>query len=310
VEDDDEHQAAEAANQARWLNEKADLHSAGLPVNACLHVHVPATRNKFLGACIDTGTTRTMIEMSQFQHICAVIGATPPLRPSERYFRCGNGVHKSLGAFDLRLPVNNAYIEIECDVVPVQNPLLIGLDAMSKLGATINVPERTWEVSGIKQELRFSDGHLWLDAPEFSSCYSREELYLLHRRLGHPRAERLISLLQKAAPREQTQSTKSELESLVKTCETCQRTRPKPFVFHAKTPDEIVFGHELIVDLFKVDGEYVLQAVDRSTGYTAAEFVSGESTTDIWNALLNIWITRYVTPNVITTDAGSAFCSK
>jgi transposase InsO family protein len=266
----------------------------------------------FLGVCVDTGTTRTMVGSSQFRALCIVMGYTPKLRSSSRRFRCGNLTHPSLGYFSFRLPIGKSHFHsIDVDVVDVSNPFLLGLNDLHAIQARIDLSDFSWTIAGERSKLVHKNQHLWLPLSfDDSCCFTQAELTLLHRRLGHPQADRMLALLRRAKPLDIDKDTKKQLDEIWASCGSCQRTRPKPFVFRAAIPDEVVFGHELIIDLAKCDGKYILHCVDRGTGLNAAKFVSGESARDIWDALLEIWITKYVTPDVITTDAGSAFISK
>jgi hypothetical protein len=298
----------ESSNLARCLREKADQCFVSSSV-AELNTNC---RDPFLGICVDTGTTRSMIGRRQFDALCRMLGYVPKLTPSLRKFRCGNEVHPSLGHFQFRIPVGGSFFQsIEVDLVDVQNPFLLGLNDMQDLAATIDLHDLSWIVNGERNKLELRDQHLWMPLPDIDSCcFTKQELQLLHRRLGHPHTDRIMALLKKAAPSEISAETRTVLNDLIRSCEQCQRTQPRPLVYRVSTPDDIVFGHELLIDLFKLKGKTVLHCVDRGTGLIAAKFVPGETARDIWDTLLEIWITKYVTPNVITTDAGTAFVSK
>jgi hypothetical protein len=57
-------------------------------------------------------------------------------------------------------------------------------------------------------------------------------------------------------------------------------------VFKVAVPDDIVFGHELLIDMAKMDGKYFLHVVDRGTGFTVATVLDGECSRNVWEALL------------------------
>jgi hypothetical protein len=48
-------------------------------------------------------------------------------------------------------------------------------------------------------------------------------------------------------------------------------------VFKVAVPDDTVFGHELLINMAKMDGKYFLHVVDRGTSFTAANVLDGES---------------------------------
>jgi hypothetical protein len=57
-------------------------------------------------------------------------------------------------------------------------------------------------------------------------------------------------------------------------------------VFKVAVPDDIVFGHELLIDMAKMDGKYFLHVVDRGTGFTVATVLDGECSRNVWEAFL------------------------
>ncbi len=78
-------------------------------------------------------------------------------------------------------------------------------------------------------------------------------------------------------------------------------------------PDNIQFNHEIILDLTWIEPrphKPVLHIVDRGTHLSAAEFLVGESSEDIWNTFISCWVTVYVGfPDILSHDFGSAFSS-
>jgi hypothetical protein len=297
---------AEAVNLANDMAESADLIAAGMESQ-----FANEDDSAFRGICLDTGTTRSMIGTGQFEALSRRLRFRPRLHPADRMFRCGNELIRSSGVFDFRLPLGPShFVTVKVDVVRVANPFLLGLNDMKRMRMSIDTQTMTCRVLGIVLAIEERDKHLWLPLPATESCcFTVHELRTLHNRTGHPSTDRLLTLLKKAAPEELDATTRATIDEIVKRCSLCLQTRPKPYVFRVSVPDEAVFGHELLIDLAKIDGKYVLHCVDRGTGLNAARFLNGESAREVWDALLEVWITKYVTPDVITTDAGSAFVS-
>jgi ribosomal protein S17 len=171
------------------------------------------------------------------------------------------------------------------------------------------------EVRGDKIQVQKQGSH-WVIPSERLALYhasinfNKEELGKLHRRLGHPHPDRLLDLLKKAAPEELQKDTRKVLNTLYESCIACSKTKPKPLVFKAAVPDEIIFGHEVVLDMCTIGGKVVLHVVDRGTGFQAADFVVSQRAGDLWEQFLRIRATKYMSPDILTSDAGSAFLSQ
>jgi hypothetical protein len=91
-------------------------------------------KHVFHGACIDTGAQRTVIGLPQARAYPRLVGRVFSTRPSASSFRFGDGPQLSLGMFSIRFPLpGNRFIYRDVDVVPVDIPLLLGLDLMDEL---------------------------------------------------------------------------------------------------------------------------------------------------------------------------------
>jgi hypothetical protein len=202
-------QDSEAVNMAVTLRKHAELCKFGLGPSSSLR----QSGEPFLGVCVDTGTTRTMVGSSQFRALCIVMGYTPKLRSSSRRFRCGNLTHPSLGYFSFRLPIGKSHFHsIDVDVVDVSNPFLLGLNDLHAIQARIDLSDFSWTIAGERSKLVHKNQHLWLPLSfDDSCCFTQAELTLLHRRLGHPQADRMLALLRRAKPLDIDKDTKSNL---------------------------------------------------------------------------------------------------
>ena len=75
--------------------------------------------------------------------------------------------------------------------------------------------------------------------------------------------------------------------------------------------DEVVFNHEVAIDLFWVAGNPVLHVVDTHTGYQNVALPKSLTAQHVRDAFLEAWFTVYVgIPHRIRADQGSGFTSK
>ena len=76
--------------------------------------------------------------------------------------------------------------------------------------------------------------------------------------------------------------------------------------------DEIVFNHEIEVDVMWIDSEPILHIIDRGTRYSVCKYITCSQTAEnLWNMILEFWINVFTGfPNIISADRQSAFRSK
>ena len=161
----------------------------------------------------------------------------------------------------------------------------------------------------LKVKLVLKLGHFYLPWPESLMFYSRKELLRIHRRFSHPSTTKMMALLERSDPTKIDSETRKILGDIVAKCNSCQRMAKKPFVFQVSMPDDIVFNHEVYLDLLWIEPRPhvpVLHIVDRGTYFSAARFVPKESAEAIWNTFVSYWVSIYVGfPNII-----KAVCSQ
>jgi transposase InsO family protein len=82
--------------------------------------------------------------------------------------------------------------------------------------------------------------------------------------------------------------------------------------FQISVLGEVKFNREIRLDLmFLGKREPVLHVVDWGKNFNAATFLKGESSEEIWNALILCWSRVYCRDQQeILTDSGTAFCSE
>lgn len=69
----------------------------------------------------------------------------------------------------------------------------------------------------------------------------------------------------------------------------------RPLMFRASLyPDDIVFNHEIVVDLFWLEGRPVLHVVDTNTCFQGADVLRSKSAEEVWSALMECLVTLYL----------------
>ena len=243
------------------------------------------------------------------------------LEPSRARFRFGSVTHDSLGTIHAKLPIPGRK-PFRIDVVPIDVPFLFGLDLMDVTRATPNILENQMEIQigsetdrGIKSlPLTRKHGHVyieWEPGDMSDNFFTSQELTKLHRQFYHPSAEKLNNLLRRANPKDVSPETHQLIQAIVRACDICQKTGPKPRRFKVTFPEVCVFNRKLAIDLCWIFGDPVLHIVDLGTNFNSASFLSGESTDACWKAFLECWVTMYTGyPETIRADQGSIFKSK
>ena len=117
-------------------------------------------------------------------------------------------------------------------------------------------------------------GHVYLEWSK-EILFTRSELLKLHRNFYHPTVTNLMNLIKRAKPEEFNEATRKTLQEIADSCDTCQRSGPKPLRFSVSLPDEkdLVFGKEVSVDLMFIDGKALLHVVDTATRFSSATFL-------------------------------------
>ena len=279
-----------------------------------LHTHASSqTGNQtFQGACLDTGASTSVCGAQQAKAYLRFVGFKFNPGQSQRTFRFGRDKAKSLGTIVVRIPVpGNAYLELKVDVVHPNVPLLMGLDAMDKFTVYVNNVQNllVHDKLGWAIPLQRINGHVYYKWEE-EVLFTISELKKMHLGLYHPSTEKLINLIRRANSQDATGETSKILEQIAAQCRTCQYHSPRPTTFKATVPGGIVFNRQVILDLMWIASKPVLHLIDADTRDSAATFLGGESTEDVWNAFLTCWVSTYVSfPDSVKADHGSLFTS-
>lgn len=133
----------------------------------------------------------------------------------------------------------------------------------------------------------------------------------LYRRFLHPSTVQFYKLLRQAEPECLEQETKSLIEEITKACGTCAEISDRPITFSVRTPDDIRFSQELLIDMLYFNNRPMLHVIDRGTPFSPAKYPRRAHPKTLWNMLVQAWSFLYVGhPESILTDQGSVFRSK
>jgi len=226
-------------------------------------------------------------------------------------FRFGGEVYESRGTLSVHIPLSPTfYLPLRVDIVPLDIPLLLGLDTLDKYGLYVNnVTNRlVSDGRGITAPLQRKGGHIYL-VWGADVHYSVAELDRIHRHFAHPHPDRLFAVLRQAGDPHATAETRTQLAALTQACQVCQRLAEAPSRFRVALPhDDIVFNRIVLLDIMYLDGKPVLHVVDKDTLFSAAAFLSGESVEAVWWTYARIWAHAYAGhPEQMHTDQGPQF---
>eukprot|EP00168_Porphyra_purpurea_P020863 TRINITY_DN895_c0_g1_i6.p1 TRINITY_DN895_c0_g1~~TRINITY_DN895_c0_g1_i6.p1 ORF type:complete len:1091 (+),score=259.84 TRINITY_DN895_c0_g1_i6:1132-4404(+) len=211
----------------------------------------------------------------------------------------------------MRVPIApTLYANLLIDIVEVDVPFLLGLDALDALALYINNVDNRLKCDkrGTSTPLVRKHGHIYLDWAN-DAHYSMSELERLHRHFNHPAADRLTAVLRRTADPKAEPDTQKKVERLTAACDVCQRLARAPGRFRVAIPDEdVVFNRTVLLDLMYLDGRSVLHVVDKDTLYSAATLCSGEAIEDLWTLYLETWVHAYVGhPQIMHVDQAPQF---
>lgn len=279
----------------------------------CLLVDSRCTAD-FMGACLDTGATRTVIGRRQAEAYARLTGRPLSLRRDKPTSFLFGGVRTpSQGKVSIRVPISTElYALLHVDVVDIDVPLLVGLDILDDLALYVNTVENVLKCDkrGIATPLVRKDGHIYLEWGA-RVYYTTVELDRLHKHFNHPHPDRLSALLRRANDGKIEAGTRDELEQLTAACDVCQRLSKAPGRFRVSMPnDDLVFNRVVLMDLMYLDGRSVMHIVDKDTLFSAAVFTRGERLDELWQLYVNTWANAYVGhPQILHVDQAPQFSS-
>ena len=133
-------------------------------------LHGNAEDPEFDGTVMDHGAQNTVGGQQQYEAYCRHTKLPmAPLAPSDKTFKFGNRATKSLGIAMIRFPTDNegSFFEYPSDIVPIDVPLLFGLDLMKRYRIRIDEVDNKIEQreQGWSAKLVFKKGHLYREWP-------------------------------------------------------------------------------------------------------------------------------------------------
>jgi hypothetical protein len=218
----------------------------------------------------------------------------------------GQGSVPSKGTVRIDNPVGT----VTYYVLDTPTPFLLCLADADRLGAYFNnVLNVIVRKDGTTVPVVRKWGHPFFNVSmqEAVSFFTEIELRRLHRRFGHPRTERLHTMLRAAGH----EVDSSILEQIQKFCHFCQSYDKAPQRFKFSIKDDSHFNYEIVIDVVRINNRNVLHVIDADTSFQAAEFLKSMSARDTWNALCKCWINTYQgPPDNIVHDPGTNFASE
>ena len=172
-------------------------------------------------------------------------------------------------------------------VVPANTPFLFSLHDMDKHNVHFD-NTRNLLIHGNKHyPVVRKWGHPWLllDQQEKSVvwCHLTEtELRQLHRRFGHPSADRMYKILTRAG---HDDIDKKVTERLTQFCHQCQMHGTAPGRFKFTLTDDLEFNFQVLVDIMFINNRPVLHIVDAATSFQAARFLRDMTSKEVWDTL-------------------------
>lgn len=272
--------------------------------------------DKFFGILIDTGCSRSSSGgLDQYRAYCQHIGIDENIdRSKTAVCKFGISSSQSVGVADVEFPISNIVLKFSMHIIDTDLPILLSLADMDRLQVHYNnLEDKLYHVpSGhiAKVSRKFDHPFIWWN-PIYQCLFSEVELRRLHKRFGHPHADKLYNLLKRSELPDVDSKTREILEDISRKCLHCQRYAQAPRRFKFNLREDKDFNHTVFVDIFYIDKRPILHVVDESTRYQAARWLPTVSADAVWRALRMCWIDVYLgPPDVITHDAGKQFMAR
>ena len=278
------------------------------------------TSNTFYGVVIDTGASqRSTAGYEQYLAYTKTYSEKiDTLRAGMVRVQFGIGTTSSIGSIIIQTSIG----KVEFHIVQADTPFLLYLADMDTLGVYYNNITDTLitPTGSIPVTRRF--GHpflLWKETlePFITESFLQDpcllttvELQRLHHRFGHPAADRLHRLLERAGHED---INKKSIEHLTKYCSHCQLHGKSPgrFKFTLRADQNLVFNFSIFVNVMYIDGNPILHIIDEATRFQAAKWLQDLSAKHTWETLRYCWMDTYLgPPDLVTHDAGKNFISK
>ena len=137
--------------------------------------------DEFLGYCVDSGATASVVGQKQLQAYEAMLGHKIPKKRGKKTFRFGSGKHKTYARFEAIIPTPaGCYLTVTMSVVLIDIPFLFGLEVLKKYNLQLDfmhdkIKSRCpkWEM-----DLSYRGGHVFFshNTSPASILYTKAEL--------------------------------------------------------------------------------------------------------------------------------------
>jgi hypothetical protein len=202
--------------------------------------------------------------------------------------------------------VGTSFGTIDFAIMPTNTSFLFCFANIKKHDVYLNSTRDVLVHNGKNYPIVMKNGHPWFLLDDLEGIVlhlTKVELRQLHRRFGHPAANRLQQFLTKAGIED---IDRSVLKKINRICHQCQMHSGKPGRFRFTLRENADFNHRFIVDIMFIEGKPVLYAVDEATAFQAARFLSNILAKTTWDTLRSMWIDTYIgPPDVIVINAGT-----
>lgn len=141
-----------------------------------------SSQSEFWGARIDSGAQQTVKGVKQAPAYLRQTNDNSKIKKEnqtpKKHFRFGNKAHVSIGIIEVRMPVaDDVVLTFTAQVVPIDVPVLVGLNIMKKLkllinfdDGTIQSPRNSWRI-----QMTYKRGHMYVEWPR-DFYYTEQEL--------------------------------------------------------------------------------------------------------------------------------------
>lgn len=141
--------------------------------------------------------------------------------------------------------------------------------------------------------------------------YTETELRRVHNNFNYAESVRLLTVMRRGVPDKAAAQDLNLLEKISKSCPIFRRHAEAPHRFCVSQRNEdCIFNGLVLLDLMKLEKGTVLHIVDVSTKFSSASFTERETTNDIWNLFVKIWVNAYLGyPAILAYNQSPQFTS-
>lgn len=182
--------------------------------------------------------------------------------------------------------------DVLAEVVDVNVLSLLALDVMTNLKNVLDFGEDviTSKCYGWSYLMVKKLGHAYIQWVP-SLLYTELDLRLIHRHFYHPQTDKPFAVMRIFDSEAVSIAVYEDLEKIQSTCDVCQRESDAPPLFRVSLPyTDCVFNRIGSLDLIKLEKTSVLHV----TKFSAANCLNGESSSEVLEAFLRIWVARCV----------------